>query len=179
MTQEQSAAQKLIANVKASDAYLAWVKEHPQHICSHFFVQINPDYAAISHWDIGFYDTEKKKVTVFSLNDAGNFEIKQTDDVFATKAQTVEELNVTEKTLDFPSIIPHATQCIQDKFKAVENLRGNGFAILQTVEGQTIWNISFITKQLTFLNLKLDAETGEAVSATNASAILPEQNEQK
>lgn len=174
MTNTESAAQKLIAKVKASDAYHEWVKEHPQNICSHFFVQINSDFAAISHWDIGFYDTEKQKVTVFSLNDAGNFEIKQTDDVFATKANTVEALNATGKTLDFTEVIPHATKLIQEEFKSVENLRGNGFAILQTVEAETMWNISFITKQLTFLNLKLDAETGAKISASNESAIVPQ-----
>ena len=175
MTKEQSAAQKLINNLKSSEVYIEWANAHPNNICSHLFVQINPDYVAISHWDIGFFDQDTKKVTVFSLNDAGSFEIKQTDDVFATKTGKVEELKATKDTLDFPSIIPFATKTIQADFKSVENLRGNGFAILQTIKGETIWNISFITKQLTFLNLKLNAQTGEKITTSNESAIVKDQ----
>ncbi len=173
--ESSSAAQRLIDNLKKSTAYLDWYKENPNTICTHLFLQIDPDYAATSHWDIGFYSPKSGKVTVFNLNDAGKFEIKQTDDIFATKTKKIDALVLTEKTLDFPSIIPYANKLIETEFTRIKNLRGNGFAILQTIEGVATWNISFITKQLTFLNLKLDAQTGDKISATNESALLPEQ----
>lgn len=173
--QETSAAQRLVENLKQSDAYLTWLKDHPKTFCTHLFLQIKPDYSAMSHWDIGFYDPDTKKVTVFTLNDAGKFEIKQTDDVFATKAQKIEELKLTKETKDFPSIIPDANKVIETEFEKVKNLRGNGFAILQTLDGIATWNVSFITKQLTFLNIKLNAQTGEKLSASNESAIMPDQ----
>ena len=173
--QENSAAERLVENLKKSEAYLTWFKEHSNSFCTHLFLQIKEDYSAMSHWDIGFYDPDTKKVTVFNLNDAGNFEIKQTDDVFATKAQKIEELKLTNKTKDFPSIIPDANKVIEKEFEKIKNLRGNGFAILQTLEGIATWNISFITKQLSFLNIKLDAQTGKKISASNESAIMPDQ----
>ena len=172
---ESSAAQRLIDNLKASGVYKEWKQDHQNSICTHLFVQIDPDYAATSHWDIGFYEPDSAKVTVFTLNDAGKFEIKQTDDVFATKTKNIKALVLTKKTLDFPSIIPYSDKLIETEFSRIKNLRGNGFAILQTIDDVATWNISFITKQLTFLNLKLDAATGEKISTTNESVLLPEQ----
>ena len=136
-------------------------------------MQIDANFNSMGQWDIGYFDTNSKKVSVFTLNDAGNFEIKATDDVFASNANKVEELKLTAKTLDFPLIIPHSLKVIQQEYKNLENFLGNGFVILQTLEGQTVWNISFITKQLTFLNLKMDAETGTKVASSNESAMLP------
>jgi hypothetical protein len=173
--QDSSAAERLISNLKESDAFKNWSKDHSSGFCTHLFLQINSEYAATSHWDLGFYDPENKKVTVFTLNDAGKFEIKQTDDVFATKAKKIDELVLNTKTLDFPSIIPYAEKIIHTDFPQVKNLRGSGFTILQALEGTVMWNISFITKQLTFLNMKINAQTGEKISATNESAIMPEQ----
>tara|TARA_Y100000310_G_C20696701_1_gene826223 strand:- start:3341 stop:3931 length:591 start_codon:yes stop_codon:yes gene_type:complete len=172
--QETSAAERLVNNLKDSEAFKTWQKEHQNSFCTHLFLQIKPDYSAMSHWDIGFYDPDTTNVTVFTLNDAGKFEIKQTDDVFATKAQKIEELKLTNKSLDFPSMIPHAQKVIEKEFESIKDLRGNGFAILQSLDGIVTWNISFITKQLTFLNLKLNAESGDKISASNESAIMPD-----
>ncbi len=170
----KSAAQKLIASLESCEAFKQWHKDHKKSTPSHFFLQINEKYAATSAWDIGYYDSESNKVTVFTLNDAGKFEIKTTDDVFATKTTKIYPLVVDEKTLDFPLIIPHAEKLIAEEFSEVKNLRGNGFAILQNIDGKVVWNISFITKKLTFLNIKLDATTGEKIAASNESAIVPE-----
>ena len=171
---KQSAAQKLLSSLEASETFKNWHKEHQSAFPSHFFLQIDPSYAAVSGWDIGYFDPNSKKVTVFTLNDAGKFDIKGADDVFATKTDTITALKVDKDTLDFPLIIPHAEKLVADEFAEVKNLRGNGFAILQNIDKRIIWNISFITKQLTFLNLKLDAKTGVKVAASNESVMMPD-----
>jgi hypothetical protein len=178
-TKKASAAQRLLQSLEKSSIFQSWQQTHQNSIASHFFMQINHEFNSTSQWDIGFYDQESKKVTVFTLNDAGNFEIKATDDVFATNANKVEQLKLTKDTLDFPLIIPPALKVIKDEYPNLQTILGNGFVILQTINNQTIWNISLITKQLTFLNLKLDAETGVKVASSNESAMLPDTQQAK
>ena len=41
---------------------------------------------------------------------------------------------------------------------------GDGFLIVQSFQGKTLWNISFITKSLKFVNIKIDAGDGKVAS---------------
>ena len=48
---------------------------------------------------------------------------------------------------------------------------GDGFLILQTYQGKTVWNFTFITKQLKFANLKISASTGEVEDSQEVDLV--------
>ena len=47
----------------------------------------------------------------------------------------------------------------------------DGFLILQTYQQKTVWNFTFITKQVRFINLKIDAGNGEVVSHDTVNLV--------
>ena len=48
---------------------------------------------------------------------------------------------------------------------------GNGFLILQTLRKKTVWNFSFITTSLKFINLKIDAHNG-SINSTESITLV-------
>ncbi len=165
--------------VTSSDQYKKWEATNQNNIFSHFFTQINQNYVPTTAWDIAFYNTDSEKITVFTINEANEVVQKNTDDVFKQKQSQVHELKLTKETLDFTDSIVPCQKAIQESFPDLDPLRGNGFAILQSLQNDTkeeeeilaTWNISFITKKLSFLNIKINANTGELISTKEHSML--------
>ncbi len=162
-----------------------WKREHPKTVCSHFFAKVNSQCEITEPWDIGFYNPSDGKITVFterknprqeksageeglpenSGNGAGNgegFEEKPADDVFKAPADTIEALLLPLVKTDSGEILAKCRELLPQCFPGAGI--GDGFLILQSFRGQTIWNISFVAAELAFLNLKFDAQSGEKVS---------------
>ena len=118
-------------------------------------------------WEIGYYDASSEKITVFkSLADlkyAGDsntsFEVKPEEEVFKKPGDIIHKLELEKVDFSFdqakelwkknlPALFPH-------------EISGDGFVILQTLNTKTIWNISCISQTVKFLNMHIDAATGE------------------
>ncbi len=166
-----------------SETFHSWFAKNPKVQLSHFFAQINQNYIPTSAWDLGFFNPEDEKITVFTLNEANEIIQKNTDDVFKQKQAKVHTLDPKEldNFLDFKDSIVYCQKAIEDSFPGIDSLRGSGFAILQTLQDDTkeeesllpTWNISFITKKLSFLNIKLEASSGKLISTKEHSMMSP------
>jgi len=149
----------MLDKIENSKAYKEFIAEHPQAYLSHFFSAIDSNYALKGDWEIGYYEPDADKVTVFVLND--EVTKKAEDEVFKKEQDEVEKLEVAG-TLSFEE----AVKVLKEKFNLVfpdENV-GDGFIILQKMNGKRLWNLTFISKALQFLNLKIDAVSGTEVS---------------
>ena len=151
------ALQRLLEELKKDNIFQQWIKEHPHNFISHFFSPLNPDFTLNSAWEIGFFDQNSNKITVFVSLEKG-FAIKPADDVFKKPDEQVEKLRLEEVKLSFEQSLKFFKEELPKHFPN-EHL-GNGFIILQTYKNVTIWNFTFITKKLKFVNLKINAITG-------------------
>ncbi|HIG92622.1 MAG TPA: hypothetical protein VJI32_06395 [Candidatus Nanoarchaeia archaeon] len=146
----------------ADDLFLQWKKQHTKGFLSHFFCSLTADFAVKSNWEVGFYDPATEKITVFAWLDNGSFAVKAADDVFKKPDATVEELKMSTMTAEADKPFDTFTESVGSFFPG--EVLGDGFLIVQNWQGATIWNFTFITKTLKFVNVKIDAGDGEVMS---------------
>lgn len=154
---------ELYGKLKNDESFVEWKKHHPHVFLSHFFCSIDPNFILLSPWDLGMYDPENGKITIFTHLQEG-FEIKPADDVFKKEEAKVEELKLgqVKTTLD------QADKLFQEHKAEFfpKEIFGNCFIILQYFEGKLMWNITLITKTLKFANMKVNALKNEVLDHT-------------
>ncbi len=147
---------ELIEKLSADDLFKDWQKEHPENFLSHFFVPLDSKFNLKSAWEIGYFCGDK--ITVFIPNENG-FEIKPEDEVFKKPNAEVEHLKMDEVKLSFEQALEIFKEQLPSIFPSA--ILGDGFVILQTYQGKTVWNFTYITKQLKFANMKVSAVNGK------------------
>ncbi|MDP3990574.1 MAG: hypothetical protein Q8Q01_05215 [archaeon] len=153
-------SQEALASVLQSSEYSSWKEEHPGSYLSHFFCALSSAMEQKSPWEIGFYDPNDGKITIFIAEN--EILVKPEDQIFQKEKQDVEELPFDKVSISLDKA--------EDLFKEnagnlfPEESWGDGFIVLQTLQGKNLWNFTFITKSLKFINAKIDASSGEIVS---------------
>lgn len=157
-----SSMQEMLGVLKKTDSFQQWSKIHPSGYLSHFFCQINNQFMPLAKWEVGFYETASGKITVFTLLDNGDAEIKPADDVFQKEKAAIEEL----KADHIKFTVEQAKQVWQEHFPKFfpREVLGDGFVVVQALEKIPVWNFTFITKTIKFVNMKIDATDGKIVS---------------
>ncbi|MEK6951375.1 MAG: hypothetical protein AABX13_06655 [Nanoarchaeota archaeon] len=163
---------KLLLAVTSDSLYQQWNKQHPKAYLSHFFCQIDNLFALKSAWDIGFYDPAANKITVFTPQQERGKEtiiIKPADDIFQKEPAAIEALQIDKVKVEMESAVNTVKRSLQNNFS--QETLGDGFLILQAVQGQTLWNFTFITRALRFVNVKIDAQSGEEFSHEQVNLV--------
>src|SRR3989338_3990238 len=151
---------KVIADLKKSELFSAWLKENRKCYLSHFFVQLDDKLKAITNWDIGYYNPITKKIIIFSLDEASkSFSIKPADDVFKKESDIVERLEVSVVKLSLEEAKDRCCEELPKQFP--KESYGGGFLILQNWKKTVVWNFTLMTKTIKFANLKINALDGE------------------
>lgn len=163
----EAQAKEIVSRVETSQPFKKWKKEHTQGFLSHFFCPVNAQYQLQSPWEIGFFDPVKEKITVFVAGE--KIEVKPEDEVFKEKSHQVEELNQEAVKVSFPEAVQTFAEQVEELFPKMQ--RGDGFVILQSMDEKALWNFTFITKALKFINIKINAETGVIESHMNMDLI--------
>ncbi len=154
--------QEIEDSLKGDGLFAEWKKNHPLCFLSHFFVQVSSQVEPKSAWEIGFYNPKNDKITTFIQIKKG-FEIKPEEEIFKRKEDPVEPLHLERAQLTLEKAGETCRREFCSSFP--KEALGDGFAILQSLQGRTLWNVSCLSRSLKFLNLKVDAVSGEVVSS--------------
>lgn len=146
--------QTYFSELKSNAIFKQWRELHSKSYLTHFFCQLNNTMQQLGLWEVGFFNPESDKITVFTTT-----QIKPEDDVFRKEATQVEELKLQKVKIS----IEKAQDIFKTQWQSFfpKQILGNGFLILQTLEHKATYNFTFITQALAFINLKIDAESGE------------------
>ena len=161
--------QDLFTTLKKTDSFLQWSKIHPAGYLSHFFCQINTEFLPLNKWEVGFYEPSTGKITVFIVLDNGDAEIKPADDVFQKEKAAIEKLEIEKVTITLEQGKEAWKEHVQEFFP--KETTGDGFVVLQTLDKKQVWNFTFITKTIKFVNMKIDASSAEIVSHEEISLV--------
>ena len=175
--------QALLQALQESALYQSWKKKHPQAFLSHLFCSIAADGVPKSGWDIGYYLSETEKMVVFSqeifleqgeadgaeASSKVSFVLKPEDDVFK-ETTTIEGLALSAGTLSFPNAVKRWAEELPKAFPREQ--AGNGFVILQTFQGKTVWNFTVLSRTFTLLNVKLNAADGTLLTAAPVNLVV-------
>ncbi|MBI4983341.1 hypothetical protein HZC32_01745 [Candidatus Woesearchaeota archaeon] len=148
---------ELVHLVEEDELYKQWKNKHPHSFLSHLFCSLTPYFGINGCWEVGFLNEQDEKITVFTLGEKG-LAIKPADDVFKEKEAVVEKLDVGMVKTNLDQV-KNLFEENKAKYFPKEGF-GNGFVVLQTFHGKTLWNVTFITTSLKFANLKIDVHDG-------------------
>lgn len=154
-----SSVQDLWESLSQNQLFLKWKKNHSKSYLSHFFCQLDNQFKIVSEWQIGLFDSETNKITVFVLLKETDFEIKPEEDVFKKEESQVEPLEMKNLKISFEKAIEIFKANYQEFFP--KSVLGGGFVIVQSLDERTLWNLTFITKEIKFVNIKIDTRSGD------------------
>lgn len=143
-----------------SPVYKEWKKNHQDSRITHYFCALDKDFEIKNFWEIGVYIPKDDKITVFVLGE--KVTKKEEDLIFKKEGDNVEELSHNEVKLSFDEALKIFRENYLKLFPKA--MLGDGFVVLQTIEGKTLWNFTFVTKTLQFINIKINSASGEIES---------------
>lgn len=159
---------KSCKDLKTSKIFHDWKKEHKKAFLSHFFFPLDENISLKGQEEIGFFDSDEEKIYVF-ISAGKDFVLKPADEVFKKEETVVEELDLKELKVDFDKAKDICASKITKFFP--EEKKKDGFVVLQTLDQKTLWNFTFITATLKFINVKINAETGELDSKQQINLV--------
>jgi len=161
--------QELHTQLINNSLFQTWKKAHGNAYLSHFFCSFSSALTQKSAWELGYYDPASNKITIFIPLKVGEFEIKPEDSIFKQDTTTVEPLLLEKIQISFEK----SQEIFQINFPTQypKQQLGDGFIILQCLNQNILWNYTFITKNIQFINLKINAITAELDSIQTVDLV--------
>ena len=142
-----------LKELQETEQYKVFQKDNPDiFLSSCFFIT---DKIENQNWELNFYSPLKHKHILFK-------ETVEEQEVFQKEEHKLEELDLDEVKIT-----------LEDAWKTTEtevkpHSLAKAIVVLQ-VQEKVIWNITYITNELKFINLRIDAKTGEVIKKTENS----------
>lgn len=142
--------------LKNSKKFKAWEKKNKDAYLSYGFIIIPKEKS----WKAGFYHPNKNNITTFTINK--EITIEYEEEIFKPKNMHVKGLNADKIKTAFNDALKTAEELQKQHYKNQEPKEK--IIILQNLEnlGQ-IWNITYVSKTLETLNIKISADTGKVL----------------
>ncbi len=150
---------ELLQALKEDKIFKDWQKKHGKCYLTHFFCPISSKGELKSAWEIGFYAKSSEKMTIFVQLPEHGFELKPEDDVFKKPNAAIELLDINRVLISYEEALKIFLKKAPAEFP--QEVLGDGFVIIQSLQKKTLWNFTFISRSLKFVNLKINAETKE------------------
>lgn len=143
-----------IKKLEKSQKFLKWKKDNPDSYLVHVFAMLGD---GDDKWQIGYYDKKRDKITSFVIGE--KTEIIPESDIFKKEKTKISKLNIGKVKVDFSKANELTNSFQREKYPNETPIKK--IFVLQNVENNQLWNITFVSKQFNTLNMKLDAETGK------------------
>lgn len=144
-----------LEKLEKSSVFCDWKKDHQSAYLVHFF------WMPPENLHIGYYETARDLLTSFILSE----KITKKEDTEIFKEQSSIPLLAMEKvTIKLSEVLEKATA--QQKEKYSQDTISKQIVFLQTVDGQPVYNITFVTETFKFLHILIHATTGAVLRET-------------
>ena len=161
----------LVKKLEGQEIFTSWKKEHPKSFLAHVFVMIEGD--ASSGYQVGYYDTADKKVTSF-LVQGDEVNVLPPSEIFKDPDTELIALDISGIELSTQDVLAKAHEIREDDYSGIPVMKV--FFILQHIEGVgRVFNVTFVTRDLKTLNVKLEAQSGEVLKHSLQSLIQQDQ----
>lgn len=135
-----------LEKIKKSKEFRDWYEKNKDSYLASIFYSKN--------LQIDFYSPKKDNMTSFTIiNDKVNLE---TSEIFRKEKKEIKELKLNEIKIDLEKVKNIISKLLKEETT-------KEIIILQNLE-VPIWNITYITKSMNILNVKINAISGEIVS---------------
>ncbi len=140
-----------VEKVEECEDFVNWKSEHQEgYLVSAFFNN------KIGEWQIHYYDPAKDEMSVFNIeNDVISID---SDEIFRKEKTKINELHLEDIKIE--SVDELIKKLVDEKYNSEEE--ANKIIIIQQTEFP-VWNVTYVTKALNVLNVRINAITGEII----------------
>lgn len=145
--------QECVAVAEKHKECIAWRKKHQKAFLSYFFSEGEAG-------QVGFYDADTDKVFSLKMDNGMNITASWEDSVFRNPDKKIEQLTLDNVTLQLGNVKSAAQSFFEEKYNATPLIK-TLFILEKTPDFGVAWNITFVTKSLQLIIIKLDPVTGK------------------
>jgi len=146
----------IIKKLEDSDVFEEWKKDNKEFYLVHAFLMIDP--VVKREWQIGYYSKKKDNIVTFVVNKEIT---KNPEEKVFKKSGIVKKLDMSTVKIPYEKALKTAEKFQKEHYKTHDTEKK--IIILQNLEEQ-IWNLTFVSKAFSTLNIKVDAGSGKIVS---------------
>ncbi|MDP6641931.1 MAG: PepSY domain-containing protein [Candidatus Nanoarchaeia archaeon] len=148
-----------------SQEFLDFKKQYPKAYFYAAFTLYEDIKNAI--WQFNYYDLESTKTTAFEVDK--EIKIVSQSKIFQKEKVDPKEVNLDEVKIDIEKAFSIIDELKEKKYKGQTE---NKFIItLQNINNKLVWNITYLTTELNFLNVKIDANDGKIIEEKYESIL--------
>lgn len=130
-----------------------WKKAHPDSFLCHCFKMY--DDPNKDEWQIGYYNPDDK-ITTFIVAE-NSVKVMEESEVFKKPGTKVNQLNIDDIKCDEQTALETAKDIVKKKYP--NEMISKEILIIQNLEIGSVFNITFVTKSLNTINIKIDTIT--------------------
>ncbi|MBD3361388.1 hypothetical protein GF358_01200 [Candidatus Woesearchaeota archaeon] len=151
---------KTVEQLKKSNEFKTWQKDHPDFYLAHIFVM--KDEANKGTFQIGYYNPSKDKMITFIIS-SDKIDITGEQEIMKSK-QTIAELDIDKIKILTEHALDIAKKCREEKYS--KEIIMKTFFIIQEIEGIPVFNITYLTQGFKTINIKINAIDGTVIKHT-------------
>ncbi len=146
----------ILARLTKHPLFKEWHSQNKSYFLAHAFVMM--DEANKDSWQIGFYNSEKERMVTFHVSDT----VQKTEEQEVLRGKgEITPLKAEEVKLSVEDALRKAKECLQQNYKAENTIKH--FFIIQHVESNTMYNVTFFTQSMKTINIKINAGDGKII----------------
>lgn len=146
-----------LAKLTSHTVFKDWHKTHQDCFLAHGFMML--DEANKDTWQIGFYNPANSMMTTFLIGKTIEHTAEQ--EVLASDGQ-VQKLKVENVKILPETALATSKEILKKEF--AKEIPIKEFFIIQQLDNQTIFNITYFTQSFKTVNVKIDTTSGEVIS---------------
>jgi len=144
-----------MSKLENSRLFKDWRKEHKESFLTYAFIMVAEEIKP--EWQIGYYIPGKDKVSTFTVSS----KVHVNPESEMLKKDSVLELDFDKVKVTQEEAMKTAEKIQKTKYS--EHQPSKKMVILQKLSLGQVWNITYITKTLKTLNIKIDSGSGKVV----------------
>ncbi len=135
-----------LQQLEKEDAFKKWRKSHKGSYLAHIFVDEGI-------WQVGYYNANDS-ITSFELND-GSIAIHPESEIFKENPAKIRALDKDAVKVTYAEAIAAAQEVVRQTYHEDDILKR--IAVLQHLDQGQVFNITFVTKTMSIINVKVDS----------------------
>jgi len=157
---------EIVDRVVAGKEYAEWAKDHKNCFLAHVYFDVNEFKSGICQ--LGFYDPDKEDMHTFFVENGEVKEMKSTDEIVRSGGKIVP-LDMEQLDVPVEDAFKKAHEEQQSKYPGNDPIKV--FCIVQHIGENQVFNITFVTKTFSTLNIRVDTLDGSVVESSLQSLI--------
>lgn len=137
---------------------MEWQASHKKSFLSSAFLLSDTEHQEV--WQLGYYN-QNHTISTFVLQD-DHLDITEDQEIFKKDETKVSLLDINKVKVDSDVVLQHALSVVKEHYPAEVSMKT--IVVLQNLKGKGVYSLTFLTKSLKTITLRIDAFTGEVVS---------------